>query len=528
MKAVIYTRVSTEEQRTDRQGEELMQYANNNEIEVLELFEDKITGKSKQEKRREFSAMLSYIELNEVKLILCYEVSRLGRNLLNALNTIQDLKEQGINIFLLKENSFTISNNPSNQLNLNILFSIAEFQREMIKSNTISGMQSSIRKGGSGSSDIKQYGYKRENKKLVIDEFEAEIIRDIFKKYLSGYSIIEIKNYLNENNIPSKYMRLKESGIIRKNLSESYEWSTASICRLLKAKLLTGYRVYGSVELQDEAFRIIDNITFSAVANRLANKRDREPNAQKYENIFKGVLICGHCGGAMYMQKGTSKKTNHYKCFNRFIKKTCQPARNINIDLLNNLVYSITKDFKVDSKEVKKKLNENIEFIEKNNSGLIQIEKEIVKNITANEKLTDLYLSERINIISFDKRVFMIKEELSSLNDRKDSLLKINEKLAEESNILNSKKLVNLFEPVIFKENIKSLVKYIKVSCLNEELITYENLLFNSILPTPLKILNGKDILYKIDVIMFDGTHNFIYSNCWKNDVPKIITVGRK
>ena len=98
MKAVIYTRVSTNGQNTTRQANDLSKVEG---FEVVKTFSEKISGFSKSMKERKgLQNMLKFAQKNDVKCIMVSEVSRLGRNTVECLNLIKDLEEKGICLYI--------------------------------------------------------------------------------------------------------------------------------------------------------------------------------------------------------------------------------------------------------------------------------------------------------------------------------------------------------------------------------------------------------------------------------------------
>jgi len=535
MEAVIYSRVSTEEQNPERQVVELTQYALKEDIKILKTFTDSVTGISKQQDRKGFDEMISFIDSSSVKLVIVHELSRLGRNLRNTLNIIQDFKDKGINIFFYSEKLYTITTDATKQLNLNILSSLAEYSRSVIKANTISGTYNSIRKGGTGGGSIKQFGFKKKAGKLIIDEAEAEAIKDICGKYLNeGWSVKALADYLNESGIETRYKKLIDEGTITYNRKSKLIWTDGSVARLLHKKLLTGYRVYGKVELQDEAFRIIDDATFEAIQLKMNQKRKSLANAAKYEAILKGKLFCGHCGAGLSMEKGKSGLSHHYKCYNRFkIKEGCTDAKMIDIDLLNNTVYHLTKDFKVNSVDILKKITDNTIKIDQNTNTINQIEKELQAENESKKRLVDLYIINRIDLKIYDSKLVESDNKIDSLLKRKESIMLNNNKLNEEIEILNSKKAVNLSNPLIFKENIKNLVERIEVKTLSaEEIKRHNNMIaeyHNDADYVDIDITSKRDIIYRVQIEMFDFTTKYLFHvNNMRNSIEKIIQIERK
>lgn len=106
MKAIIYTRTSstTDRQTNDRQIADLSKYATDNNIEVVKVFNEKISGARKNEERAVLMACLEYAETNHVDIILCSELSRFGRAIWEVLEGIKFCIDRKVDVFFQKEN----------------------------------------------------------------------------------------------------------------------------------------------------------------------------------------------------------------------------------------------------------------------------------------------------------------------------------------------------------------------------------------------------------------------------------------
>ena len=92
-KVVILARVSTDKQEYQRQINELTDYYNKVGWEVVRVFANKVSGALKIEEREEIRELITYVKENEVKRVVCLEISRVGRNTLEALKIIQFLTD---------------------------------------------------------------------------------------------------------------------------------------------------------------------------------------------------------------------------------------------------------------------------------------------------------------------------------------------------------------------------------------------------------------------------------------------------
>ena len=153
-KAVIYARVSSvgDRQSTLRQVLDLTQYATTNGMEVVEIFEEHISGAVKNEKRPVLCECLDYCIANAINTLLISELSRLGRNVDEVLANIKRCKENNLNIYFQKENISIFqadgSKNPFLNIFISVLGTCAEMEREAIAFRLNSGLKRYKEAGG--------------------------------------------------------------------------------------------------------------------------------------------------------------------------------------------------------------------------------------------------------------------------------------------------------------------------------------------------------------------------------------------
>ena len=153
-KAVIYSRVSSEGNRQDtqRQKNELIEYANKMGYELVEVYEEKVSGYKKNEDRPVFSKMLEEIEKGTIDKILVWELSRIGRSVIQSLQNIQLLTDKKVSIYIKNFNLETLNDDKTpNSLSMfmvQILFSVANMESQLTKSRMVSGYRNHIKNGG--------------------------------------------------------------------------------------------------------------------------------------------------------------------------------------------------------------------------------------------------------------------------------------------------------------------------------------------------------------------------------------------
>ncbi len=110
-KTVIYSRVSSEGNRqdTERQTNELIEYVNKMGYELVGLYEEKVSGFKKNEDRPVFSKMLEDNEKGSTEKFLIWELSRIGRNVIQSLQNIQHLTDRKVSIYIKNFNLETLN-----------------------------------------------------------------------------------------------------------------------------------------------------------------------------------------------------------------------------------------------------------------------------------------------------------------------------------------------------------------------------------------------------------------------------------
>lgn len=187
MKVVIYSRVSTNNQDYKRQTEELKEYSQKMNFLVLNVFEEKISGGKKNEERPQLVEMVNYIKENKVDKVLCWELSRLGRNTIEVLKTIEILNENCISLFIHNHNIETLNDkceiNPLSQFMIQILTSVSEMEKTQIRQRIKSGYENYRKNGGVVG---RKEGYKKDKDTLLSDH------KDIVKLLRQGLSVRKV------------------------------------------------------------------------------------------------------------------------------------------------------------------------------------------------------------------------------------------------------------------------------------------------------------------------------------------------
>lgn len=147
-KVVILARVSTDKQEYERQINELTEFCRKMNWQVEKVFANKISGAVKNEEREEIVELIEYVKSNDICRVVCLEISRVGRNTLEALKIIQTLNENGVSLYVKNYNLETLDSNgkvnPVASLICTILLEVASMERLTIKERMASGRKQYI------------------------------------------------------------------------------------------------------------------------------------------------------------------------------------------------------------------------------------------------------------------------------------------------------------------------------------------------------------------------------------------------
>ncbi len=187
--AVIYSRVSSNgyqvsRQDTSRQIADLQAYANYSQVKVLKVYEEHISGAKRNDERPTLVEALNFCKQQKVGMLLVSELSRLGRNAFEVLSTVKELKDNGINLYLQKEqfSLFDKEGKPSlfSAIMIATLSTCSELERENIKYRLNSGRAQYIRNGG-------KLGRKKGSVKTK--EQKEKQYKEVLSYLSKGYSV---------------------------------------------------------------------------------------------------------------------------------------------------------------------------------------------------------------------------------------------------------------------------------------------------------------------------------------------------
>lgn len=188
-KAVIYARVSSvnDRQDTTRQIEDLKRYALLQDIEIVRIFQEHISGAKKIEERQVLTECLEYCTEKGVDYLLLSELSRLGRSTLQVLRSLDILHEAKVSVYIQNLGLYTLQPNgevnPIASIMVTVLAEMANIERANIQYRLNSGRANYIAKGG-------KLGRKAGS--IKTEERKREEYRETIALLKKGYSVRNI------------------------------------------------------------------------------------------------------------------------------------------------------------------------------------------------------------------------------------------------------------------------------------------------------------------------------------------------
>ena len=235
LRVAAYCRVSTEEEEQASSYEAQCQYytdkiMSNKEWTMAGIFADEGISGTSTKKRTEFLRMIRQCKQKKIDLILTKSIQRFARNTLDCINYTRILRQLGIGVLFEKENINSLP--PDSEFMITMYGAMAQSESESISGNIRRGRQMHAKVGTLKVPCYRLYGYEKdtEGKFRVIPE-QAEIVRELYKRYESGASLRNLQDWLEENQIKTV-------------LGES-KWTATSI-----KSILTNEKYCGDVLLQ--------------------------------------------------------------------------------------------------------------------------------------------------------------------------------------------------------------------------------------------------------------------------------------
>ena len=362
LRVAAYCRVSTKQEEQlnsyENQVEHYTERINSENGWTLEgIYADKGISGTSVKNRDEFNRMIRRCKQGKIDMIITKSIARFARNTVDCLKYVRLLNDLGVDVYF--EEQGIHSNQPGAEFYITIYGSIAQSESENISANVKWGKAQSAKQGNVPFQCKHFLGYtKNADGEIEIVPEEAEIIREIYERYLSGESLYGIKCYLEEKGIPTPAgCSVWRQETIRSILSnEKYKGDAiinktyVSDCISKRVKANNGERNKYYIENNHPA--IIDAGTFARVQEEIARRSGKPKVKQKgtktelsrYSSKYalSELLICGECRTPYRRCTWTAKGKRKivWRCINRldYGKKYCHHSPSIEESLLQDAV----------------------------------------------------------------------------------------------------------------------------------------------------------------------------------------------
>jgi len=260
--------------------------------------------------RPAFQRLMADVEAKRVDVIVVYKVDRLSRSLLDFVKVMEQLNAAGASFVSVTQNFSTAD--AMGRLTMNLLASFAEFEREMIRERTRDKIAASRRRG-KWTGGPTPFGYKLVEKKLVIDDVEAHVVRELFRLFLEHRQMAKVAQLLNDQALLPRGMKGRpgKHGLL---------WRKESVARILRSPVYVGQVPYHDEVHAGEHQALVDDETFQKAQRILDGKPGHfRQTGLNPDYVLRGLIRCKRCDGAMCPGSTTRGERQHryYRCSTR-------------------------------------------------------------------------------------------------------------------------------------------------------------------------------------------------------------------
>lgn len=252
-----------------------------------------------KENRENFQRMMTACRNGEINMIITKSLSRLARNTVTLLETVRELKGLGVDVYFEEQNIHTLS--AEGELMLTILASYAQEESRSASEN----QKWRVRKGFENGELLNWrflYGYDIDKNAIRVNAEQAEVVRDIFRRFLDGESMSGIATSLNKAGIPGTFGAQWRPQQIRCILSNEKYTGNALLWKHFTNNHIEKRKMVNRGELpmfyaEETHAAIVDQATFARTQEKLAAVADAfSYRAKATRSAFSGMIVCDQCG----------------------------------------------------------------------------------------------------------------------------------------------------------------------------------------------------------------------------------------
>ena len=343
-KAAIYARYSSDNQRDesiDAQICAMESYAKNHDIRIVATYIDRAKSAT-SDQRPSFQEMIKVSETGLFNIVMVHKLDRFARSKYDSAIYKQKLKANKVQLISVTEQ---LDGSPESIILESVLEAMAEYYSKNLAREVIKGLRENA-KTATHTGGVAPLGYDIVDKKLVINDKEAQAVRIIFHMYSQGHPYSEIINVLNQQgHVTRKGVPFVKNSLYEILRNEKYRG--VYIYNKSASKSANGTYNRHAYKSEDEIIRIdggcpaiVSNEVFEIVAKRQRENRrkfGRNEGRQKY--LLSGLVFCGNCNVPMHANKRKKTSQLTFRCSNQ--GKTC---KEINMAVLETHVLRVLRE----------------------------------------------------------------------------------------------------------------------------------------------------------------------------------------
>jgi len=462
MTVALYCRVSTDEQAEhgfsiDNQKERLIAFCKSQGWDQYRLYiDDGYTGTNMD--RPALQRLIKHIKEKKIDTVIVYKLDRLSRKQRDVLYLLEDVFDKNNVVFKSATEPFDTST-PLGKAMLGILAVFAQLERDTIIERLSTGQKLRVKSGKfSGGRIPFGYVYNSQTGKFEVSPHEAFLVREVYKKYLQGYSLSDLSDWI-ESQTSARY------------------WDHARIRDMLTRETYTGVMPYGTLRSTEIAPPIIERELWEQVQQEMV--RRREGFTPKGEYLLSGLLRCAECGSSFihvirkkgpyvyYLYGCRSQHQRPKKVPRRAPKQACTVGYRNREELESWVIEQVKRIARLDAEE----FEHQIANIETNSDETEDTLRDLRKNLSDIEhKLNRWYEAFEegtIDATQLRDRIKHLEEERRRLQTNIEELQDTLVKDTQPQRVFNAAKLIEeAWDYMTFDEKrnvLRAAISYIEI-----------------------------------------------------------------
>ena len=298
-----YCRVSTDKDDQANSLESQIKYfssfiANHPNWTLGEVYYDEGISGTSVKKRKNFNRLIDDAMTGKVQFIITKEVSRFARNTVDTLVFTRQLKDKGIGVYFALDNINTLDSD--GELRLTIMASLAQEESRKTSERVKWGQRRRMEQGVVFGQDL--FGYEVKDGKISVKPDEAELLKELFNKYLDGMGTMALGKFMRSSPLNATLQRSWDPAAIFNVLrNEKY---VGDLCQRkhITPNYLTRQKIRNTdsddkIYIRDHHEAIIDRNTWEKVQAELVRRSPTSNNKVRHstKHWCSSKIFCGHC-----------------------------------------------------------------------------------------------------------------------------------------------------------------------------------------------------------------------------------------